>query len=106
MHEAGARLVLQLNERSFSVIQPDLGVGPEIPIKGYIYGVAASRAGLLTVATAGAGVGARYFASWTDRDVPLISKVRLLILAEPVVLSSISVPISMRVSHMSPVKPL
>jgi len=57
LHEAGSRLVLQLNERSFSVVQPELRVGPEIPIKGYIYGVAASPDGLLCVATAGAGGG-------------------------------------------------
>jgi hypothetical protein len=57
LHEAGSRLVLQLNERSFSVVQPDLHVGPEIPIKGYIYGVAAPPDGLLAVATAGAGGG-------------------------------------------------
>jgi outer membrane protein assembly factor BamB len=57
LHEAGSRLVLQFNERSFSVVQSDLRVGPEIPIKGYIYGVAASPDGLLGVATAGAGGG-------------------------------------------------
>ena len=57
LHEAGPQLVLQLNERSFSVVQSDLRVGPEIPIKGYIYGVAASPDGLLCVATAGAGGG-------------------------------------------------
>jgi hypothetical protein len=57
LHEAGEQLVLQFNERSFSVVQPDLSVGPEIPIKGYIYGVAPSSGGLLTVVTAGAGGG-------------------------------------------------
>ncbi len=57
LHEAGSQLVLQFNERSFSVVQSDLRVGPEIPIKGYIYGVAASPDGLLSVATAGAGGG-------------------------------------------------
>jgi hypothetical protein len=56
LHDAGSLLVLQFNERSFSVVQSDLRVGPEIPIKGYIYGVAASPdGGLLSVATAGAG---------------------------------------------------
>jgi hypothetical protein len=58
LHEAGSRLVLQLNERSFSIVQSDLRVGPEIPIKGYIHGVAVSPDdGLLSVATAGAGGG-------------------------------------------------
>jgi hypothetical protein len=57
LHEAGARSVLQFNERSFSVIQPDLRVGPEVPIKGYIYGVTASPDGPLVIATAGAGGG-------------------------------------------------
>ena len=57
LHEAGSQLVLQFNERSFSVVQSDLRVGPEIPIKGYIYGVAAAPGGLLCVATAGAGGG-------------------------------------------------
>lgn len=57
LYEAGSRLVLQLNERSFSVVQSGLRVGPEIPIKGYIYGVAAPSDGLLGIATAGAGGG-------------------------------------------------
>lgn len=57
LHEAGSRLVLQFNERSFCVVQSDLCVGPEIPIKGYIYGVATAPDGLLVVATAGAGGG-------------------------------------------------
>ncbi len=47
-----------------------------------------------------------YFpASRTALVAPLISKTMLLIFAEPAVLSSISVPTSMRVSHMSVVKP-
>jgi hypothetical protein len=58
LHEAGPQLVLQFNERSFSVIQSDLRVGPEIPIKGYVYGVASSD-DLVCVATAGSG-GAIY----------------------------------------------
>lgn len=58
LHEAGPRLVLQFNERSFSIVQSDLRIGPEIPIKGYIYGVASSD-DLLCVATAGSG-GALY----------------------------------------------
>ena len=49
--------------------------------------------------------GCGYWASSMDLDVPLISKVKLLILAVPWVLSSTSVPTSMRVSHMSVVKP-
>jgi len=57
LHEAGARLVLQFNERSFSVVQSDLRIGPEIRIKAYIYGVAAPPDGLVVVATAGAGGG-------------------------------------------------
>ena len=46
------------------------------------------------------GLLAHYWANCGDLDVPLISKATLPILAEPLVLSSISVPNSSRVNHM------
>jgi hypothetical protein len=57
LHTSGSDLILQLDDRAFCLVHSDLRVGPEVPIKGYIYGTVATPGSSTVVATAGTGGG-------------------------------------------------